>query len=519
MTHSRQGRRGGMPRLLLLATAVAAAGTGHAYTDEEIDQRFNALQQQVAATPAAAPAPVLIPAEESRYKVSGYFTFGGTGTDQPGGVYARDYADNTDFEVLSRAAVQLEFRIDDDTRFVTQLLSRGSEGWQTRAEWAFLAHNLTDSTTVRAGRLRLPLFLYSETIDAGYTQPWITGPAEMYGILQFSSYEGLDLRYRFAAGDTDWSIQPYFGYAVLDEADGFSTDSRGDELHGIDITMNWNDVTARAGYFGGRLNIGTTGLAKVAYDVNATIREAAADGAASSAAGGAATGAASAAASGAATGACAGNGYFVVTTCPASIYTPAYNAAYNATYDSVYDSTYDSVYAGVVASLPDPDLSVEDAEIKYWSFGLRYDNGALLAQTEYTGSTIEGYFSDLTSCYGMLGYRFGRWMPHLTYSHLRVDDPEERDFSSVAWDPDGPGPAPLIDNPGGAIVTQGFAQDQQSWTLGVRFDPRPGIALKAEASQVGEFTAGSSGRWIPDSAATPLPDEFFVYRASVDVVF
>lgn len=127
MTHSRQGGRGGVPRLLLLAAAIGTAATSvtsHAYTDEEIDSRFNALQQQVAATPA--PAPMAIPAEESRFKVSGYFSF--TGTDQPGGVYATNSSDNTDFETLSRAAVQLEFRIDEDTRFVTQLLSRGEDG-------------------------------------------------------------------------------------------------------------------------------------------------------------------------------------------------------------------------------------------------------------------------------------------------------------------------------------------------------------------------------------------------------
>lgn len=353
----------------------------------------------------------------------------------------------------------------------------------------------------------------------------------MYGILQFSSYEGLDLRYRFASGNTDWSIQPYFGYAKLNEADGYTNEARGDEIHGIDITMNWGDVTARAGYFGSRLNIPNFSLAQVAYSINEAIRDAAADGAASAAAGGAAigaasaaasaaaSGAASAAASGAATGACATNGYFVVTNCPASIYTPAYNAAYNATYDSVYTSTYDSVYSGVAAGLPDPDLSVKDAETKYWSFGLRYDNGKLLALTEYSGSKIEGYFTDLTTCYGTLGYRFGKVMPHITYSHLRVDDPNARTFPGAAWDPDGPGPAPAFANPGGAFIAQAFSLDQQSWTLGVRFDPRPGIALKAEASRVGDFTAGSSGRWIPESATTPLPDEFFVYRASVDVVF
>jgi hypothetical protein len=517
MTSPRQRRqRIPLATALALTTGFAAAPAAMAYTDAEVDQKLDSLQQQLL---SAAP----------RFKANGYFTFAGSVTDEKSGTYDDVSSHDMNLESLSRAALQLEFRVDNDTRFVTQLLSEGGQGWQMHAEWAFLAHDISNSTTVRAGRLRLPMFLYSETIDVGYTQPWVTGPAELYGLLQFSSYEGVDLRYRFDAAGGDWSVQPFFGYAKLNNWEGVSSDSRGDEIHGLDVTANWGDFTARVGYFGATLNIPAFPLANVAYGINDSIRESAGDGAASAAAtaaaSGAATGAATGAGTGAATGACAGAGFAgpALASCPASIYTPAYNAAFQSTYDStynsVYDSTYSTVYNTVTGAMPDPDLSVTDVGTKFWSVGLRYDDGTLLMLTEYGGSKLEGFFSDTTSCYATLGYRFGKLQPLLTWSHVRVDDPEARAFSSVAWDMDGPGPAPASANPGGAFIAQAFALDQQSTTIGLRYDASPGIALKAEASLVGEFAPGSSGQWIPDNPPAPLPDEFMVYRASLDVVF
>lgn len=510
---------------LMTAVLLSAGAPAQAYTDSEVDQKIEALQQQLV---SAAP----------RFKTNGYFTFAGSVTDEKDGTYDDVSSDTMSMESLSRAALQLEFAVNDDTRFVTQLLSEGAQGWQTHAEWAFIAHDLTNSTTVRAGRLRLPIFLYSETIDVGYTQPWVTGPAEMYGLLQFSSYEGVDLRWQFAGAGADWSLQPFFGYAKLDIWEGVGSDSRGDKIHGFDLTGTWGDFTARIGYMGASLNLPNFSLANAAYRINDTIRESAGSDAATSAATsaaqgagmGAGLGAGSAAGTGAATGACAGAGFAgpALANCPASIYTPAYEAAYQAAYqgayDSAYASTYDTVYTStynaVTGAMPDPDLSVVDTDTQFWSMGLRYDDGSLLLLTEYSGAKIDGFFSDTTSCYATVGYRFGKWQPLLTWSHVRVDDPEERRFTATAWDPDGPfGPAPAAPNPGGALIAQAFALDQQSTTLGLRYDVRPGVAFKTEATLVGDFAPGSSGQWIPANPPAPLPDEFWVYRASLDVVF
>ncbi len=442
MSHP-QSRGPGRPRRGPLATAILLAGLAvtplsHAYTDEELDAKFSTLQQQLQSN-----AP--------RFSVNGYFTFAGSVTDENGGTYNDVSTGDPNLEALSRGALQLEFKISDDTRFVTQLLSRGDQGWQTHAEWAFLAHNINADTTVRAGRLRLPVFLFSETLDVGYTQPWVTPPTELYGLLAFSSYEGIDLRYRFEAAGADWSLQPYMGYARLDSWEGVDSESRGDDMIGFDLTANRGDVTARIGYFASKLSIPDFPLADVAYDINTGVRAA--------------------------------------------------------------------LGAGLLSS-PEPDLSVDRTSTRFLSVGLRYDDGKVMLLTEYAGAKIDGFFSDTTSCYGTAGYRFGKWMPHLTYSHVRVDDPEEREFASVAWlyDPPGPAPAMPMDNPGGAFIASAFALDQQSWTAGVRYDYRPGIALKAEASLVGDFADGGSGQWIPDGAGA-APDEFWVYRASLDMVF
>jgi hypothetical protein len=526
------------PALLMLATAGILTGPAHAQDEQptprseqppppeapalppatdNLDARFDALQGQIDAL-------------RPRFSLNGYFTFTGGATDQRDGTFNETWTDNADFESQSRAAVQLEMRIADDTRFVTQLLAEGPQGWNAHAEWAFLAHDLTEDITVRAGRLRIPLFLYSETLDVGYTQPWVETPTEMYGLLSFSSYEGVDARFRFETLGADWSFQPFFGYAHLNESESVSSDSYGDEMHGFDLTANWDDLTARIGYWGSRMSIPSFPLADVANDINQSVRDAAgagiatgadaaATGAATGAAIGAASGAAPAAAGGAGIGAAAGQGCFgpYATYTPAceqaywQAYTATYTTVYNTTYDSVYASTYDSVYdsiydpayAGVVAATQTPNLTVEDVDTQFISAGLRYDNGNVFLLTEFAQGKIDGFFPDVTSCYGTVGYHVGKVMPHLTYSHVRVDDPEERQFT----------------DPGGLFIKQAFALDQNTWTAGVRYDLKPGIAIKADASKVGDFAPGSSGQWVPDNPTAPLPDHFWLYRASLDIVF
>lgn len=207
---------------------------------------------------------------------------------------------------------------------------------------------------------------------------------------------------------------------------------------------------------------------------------------------------------------------------------------------------------------------IDRVNISYGSLGAQYDNGELLVMAEVTQVKIDGVIPDAENAYMTVGYRVGKVMPHLTYSSSRITDEEERaDIAYLATQDDlfgnadglpdlcplgDPNPnaslcLAIIPNPGlplpppGATVGVPFPADtlsrmlnaeQDSVTLGVRYDFLPNAALKFDWTRVldthdtfGLFNVPSGNVFI-DAAGAPLakPDEDIdIFRVVVDVVF
>ncbi|MFN3713820.1 MAG: hypothetical protein ACK4SX_09185 [Alcanivoracaceae bacterium] len=452
------------------------------YTPEEMDERFSALQRQIAAS-------------QPRISFNGFLSFVGATHSEREGTYDKRTVDGRpSFESLSRFGLQMEYRITDDTRVVAQLLSKGWDGWRTNAEWAFVAHDLTSDLTVRAGRLRLPVYMNSEFIDAGFAYPWVTPPTELYTLIPFTSYEGLDFKYNFDALNGFWTFQPYAGFVRLTPGEERVGTARGDDLHGFDLTANWGNFTARAGYMGVRVTVDDFPLTNVALGINQSIRD------------GIATTAANQAADAALILAdCGPGGAADFVTC---------SAVKQGTFDAVYGATL----AQLAIDLPDPDLSWRNTRTRFYTVGLSYDDGRWLGITEFGKSTQNGWLPDTTSCYGTVGYRIGRFLPHLTYSHVRIDDPDKRSFDNVSWTAPPPAPPLPIPNPAGSFIEAVYQIDQESWTAGVRYDHRRGLALKADVQRVGGFAGNGSGFFTPPTGGD-TPDHLWIYRVSLDVMF
>ena len=117
-----------------------------------------------------------------------------------------------------------------------------------------------------------------------------------------------------------------------------------------------------------------------------------------------------------------------------------------------------------------PGLSPYDLEEDYGYFtsvGLQYDNGALLFMAEQTElSVANNWFPSNRGRYATLGYRFGRFMPHLTWAEV-----EDSDYDDVKNDPFA------------GQLYNSLASHQKSWTFGVRADVAANLAIKAEVSR------------------------------------
>lgn len=131
-----------------------------------------------------------------------------------------------------------------------QLVARGEDDFKAEAAWAYLSYRLSDAAQFRMGRFRTPFFLFSDYLDVGYAQHWISAPDEVYA-LQFDSVDGMDLSYSRSFGRLDSKIQLYVGSSQEDftlNQQNATFDIRLREQMGIIGTVHYGWLTARASF-------------------------------------------------------------------------------------------------------------------------------------------------------------------------------------------------------------------------------------------------------------------------------
>jgi hypothetical protein len=159
--------------------------------------------------------------------------------------------------------------------------------------------------------------------------------------------------------------------------------------------------------------------------------------------------------------------------------------------------------------LPDPGpnlapFSLDDDYGYFASVGAQYDDGQWLLMAELVQlgvNTPNNWFPTQTAGYVMAGHRFGRLLPHLTWT--TVDSKSEADCGAT---PECFGLA--ADN----------AVRSKSWTFGSRYDLAPGIALKAEASRYYDFSDDNTVN-AAQFSGRPTTSNPTVFRLAVDAAF
>lgn len=209
-----------MFRITPLATAVALSGLAGLASAENLtpNLKFNGF--------ATVSAAVVDDPQGGAY-LNDLFGYGGIGKDPELGLE-------------SLIGLQFDYRINDKTNVVAQLVAEGRNYYDVRAEWAYIAHELNDNVRVRAGRFALPTFTWSDTIKVGQSYPWARLPVEAYFGVPVTNFDGVDLLYRRPVGDWNFNAQALVG--------GSSTDRfRTRNAHGLNASLSNDSFTVRAG--------------------------------------------------------------------------------------------------------------------------------------------------------------------------------------------------------------------------------------------------------------------------------
>ncbi|MDR2260618.1 MAG: hypothetical protein LBE06_06735 [Azoarcus sp.] len=178
------------------------------------------------ATLAPAPerdsASIPEPDEMRLSQISGFATLGMVATgsrdvrfirpsvNHPGG-------ENPDFGPDTVIGVHGDIPLGPRAALVLQAISRESTlgSFDPRASLAFVSYAVTPNVTVRMGRVRVPFFMLSETIDINYANPWIRPPTEVYSLNPFNELDGIDFLVRTGIGGVNIEIHPYYGSSIL----------------------------------------------------------------------------------------------------------------------------------------------------------------------------------------------------------------------------------------------------------------------------------------------------------------
>lgn len=161
-----------------------------------------------------------------------------------------------------------------------------------------------------------------------------------------------------------------------------------------------------------------------------------------------------------------------------------------------------TVRAGYLTTLVSaPDFDVFRDRATFASVGATLDWKNIVLFTEYFQREVEDVanlaFPNQKGGYATLGYRFGSWMPHVTFGTLDDND----------------------NPPGGIPAGNGVPIVQDSIAVGLRKELGAGAALKIEALQVAPGV-GSRGVLIVDPMTAPEPDDkVMIYTVAVDLVF
>lgn len=366
-------------------------------------------------------------------------------------------------------AVQISKQVNDKTSATGQLVSRGSDDYQTKAAWAFVSYDATEDATFRMGRLRIPFFYYSEFLEVGYAYNWVRLPSDVYAI-PFSSFDGADLTQRFSIGNLDTSVQINYG-RLTDDLNVFDEDYKADlrNMAGLSFNStygNWGfriagqrtEMTLDTVTDQNFSNIAATFAgAQAMFDAN-----------------------------------------------PSAVTGAALQTAGDALLNeqSVTDlrrlDQGQSAAAGVIAlnkqvnpnySVDAEDFSFDGHRAEFYNTALTYDNGSTSFVAEMTAIEYEsGLLVDNRAWLASVAQRIGQTTTHLTYSTSR-DVLNSGDSGELQK----------------ALKLQG---EDKSVTLGLRYDYDVNTALKVEAQYHDELVnRGEDG------------DHAMLYSFAVDVIF
>ena len=373
------------------------------------------------------------PAMAVDVSVSGFGTVGYARSDESfayqrfidnGGTFRRDsiFGVQVDAQFTSQVAATVQIKaapsLEDDNKV------------DGAVSWAFLSYRPTNDLLLRAGKLRLPLYLYSENLDVGATYDFARLPAEMYSISPTNDLTGASFSKNWGMDSGELTLDGYWGKA--------STQVR---------LFNRDEILAPRGPQFPSFDVEAAGLALTRHREEDVYR--------------------------------------------ASLHnvTVTFDSPISATFPFVSLGPGIGYYQ-VNNALPGPGVpTVDEFKLFVMTLGVNIGLGAdFRLISEYAQSNVENFdlVPDTKRGYVSLLKRIGKWTPYITQAYVRSSS-SSRNFYNAVNDTTVPAFVPSADLINAAQRTGADAIgafDQSSWALGTSYSLSPNSKIKAEWMKV-----------------------------------
>lgn len=129
--------------------------------------------------------------------------------------------------------LQAMTELSDQWSFISQVVANGyafneDDPYTPEVEWLLLQYSYDADTQFRIGRIRNPLYFFSNTQEVGYTYPWVRPSVNAYPLFlaPFKHFDGVDMTYYTVVDDVDLEFQVIAGQT-------------GSIYEGTDIDAHW----------------------------------------------------------------------------------------------------------------------------------------------------------------------------------------------------------------------------------------------------------------------------------------
>lgn len=142
----------------------------------------------------------------------GFLTAGFALHDQEDATYLDTITDDIRFDNDSKFGLQVTADVAENMQAVAQILAAGSdENFDLDVEWAYIDWRLNNVMSLRAGKVKEPVFLISDYIEVGYAYPWIRPPQEVYRNNPITTINGMEALFQTSFSNMSLTFQPYVG--------------------------------------------------------------------------------------------------------------------------------------------------------------------------------------------------------------------------------------------------------------------------------------------------------------------